>query len=99
MKHTNKVREMAGVTPGRGSAGRANAALRPKPLATGESMSDFRRACDRMLAEHVPGYQVFNFSGQDITSEMLAAAPPKHRGPREMNAIYWKSKPRAVVWK
>ena len=65
MKKTlNKVREMKGVRPGRGSAGRANAALNGKGFRCGEAKRvgfrvgapdgfvDVDRACKKWLVEH-----------------------------------------------
>jgi len=91
------------------SAGRANADAarrRQRKLrgvsVVGGSLAEFGRACDRMLAEHVPGYRVLNFSGQDVTEQMLAAAPPKRQRtgyePRPVQTVFWKSKPQAAVW-
>jgi hypothetical protein len=62
-KSLNKVRQMKGVRPGRGSAGRANAALNGKGYRKGEvnrvgfkvrgpdSFSDVGRACREWLAK------------------------------------------------
>ncbi len=62
MKQMNKVREMCGVRPGRGSAGRAKGSHVEKRLtAEGPArfvgFGDVGRACDRWLMEHDPEWR------------------------------------------
>lgn len=61
-KHDNKVREMQGVKPGRGSAGRANAAKKER---RGQviNLAEIDRACNAFLKARVPGYKVASFGG------------------------------------
>ena len=82
------------------SAGRANADGDPQRRkrggvsVVGGSLAEFGRACDRMLAEHVPGYRVRNFMGADVTEETVARAPKKRRERegRIVTVVFWKSK-------
>jgi hypothetical protein len=64
------------------------------------NLAEFARACDRMLAEHVPGYEVRDFSGRDVTAEMISKAPPKRTGgePRPVRKVFWKSRPQQGAW-
>lgn len=74
-KNQNKVREMRGVKPGRGSAGRASGGttgVKQKHAYMG--LAEFRRHCDRFMVEHVPGWQCKDFSGRDVTEEIRQMA-------------------------
>lgn len=78
----------------RGSAGNARSGFAGMPPAALDTinMEQFCRACDRMLAEHVPGYRVFNFAGKDVTREMMEKAPEKVREERVVTRVFWRSK-------
>ena len=94
MSSLTRKRQAEQPKKNRGSAGNARATTcgTVRPLVENLSMEQFRRACDRMLAEHVPGYQVFNFAGKDVTRELLANAPVKVREERRVTRVVWRSK-------
>ena len=96
MSSTDRRRQALQPKKNRGSAGRSNGQRVGVPVEKLETigLEQFCRACDRMLAEHVPGYRVFNFSGRDVTAEIIGKAPPKQTRREEAPVlrVFWKSK-------